>query len=203
MSGYPLLLEGRALSALVVGGGSVASRKVRSLLAAGARVRVVAPSVTDELRALGEREKNLTIEKRRFQDEDVREANLIFAATDERTTNSRIARVAREHQRLVSVSDLPTEGSFSGMAAHCAGDVVIGVSAGGVPRAAARIRDAIADRFDGRYATAIDALRSMRRRLLDTGGAAKWEQAMRTLLDERFCARVESGELTPEVDAWH
>ncbi len=203
MSGYPVLLEGRALSALVVGGGSVASRKVRSLLAAGARVRVVAPSVTDELRALGEREKNLTIEKRRFQDEDVREANLIFAATDERTTNSRIARVAREHQRLVSVSDLPTEGSFSGMAAHCAGDVVIGVSAGGVPRAAARIRDAIAERFDGRYATAIEALRSMRRRLLDTGGAAKWEQAMRTLLDERFCARVESGELTPEVDAWH
>jgi len=198
-----VLLEGRALSALVVGGGSVASRKVRSLLAAGARVRVVAPSVTDELRALGEREKNLTIEKRRFQDEDVREANLIFAATDERTTNSRIARVAREHQRLVSVSDLPTEGSFSGMAAHCAGDVVIGVSAGGVPRAAARIRDAIAERFDGRYAAAIDALRSMRRRLLDTGGAAKWEQAMRTLLDERFCARVESGELTPEVDAWH
>jgi siroheme synthase-like protein len=203
VSGYPVLLEGRALSALVVGGGSVASRKVRSLLAAGARVRVVAPSVTDELRALGEREKNLTIEKRRFQDEDVREANLIFAATDERTTNSRIARVAREHQRLVSVSDLPTEGSFSGMAAHCAGDVVIGVSAGGVPRAAARIRDAIAERFDGRYAAAIDALRSMRRRLLDTGGAAKWEQAMRTLLDERFCARVESGELTPEVDAWH
>jgi siroheme synthase-like protein len=198
-----VLLEGRALSALVVGGGSVASRKVRSLLAAGARVRVVAPSVTEELRALGEREKNLTIETRRFQDEDVRQANLIFAATDERTTNARIARVAREHQRLVSVSDLPSEGSFSGMASHCAGDVVVGVSAGGVPRAAARIRDAIAERFDGRYATAIDALRSMRRRLLDTGGAAKWEHATRTLLDERFCARVESGELTTEVDAWH
>jgi siroheme synthase (precorrin-2 oxidase/ferrochelatase) len=81
--------------------------------------------------------------------------------------------------------------------------VVIGVSAGGVPRAAARIRDAIAERFDSRYASAIDVLRSMRRRLLDTGGAAKWELAMRTLLDERFCARVESGELAAEGDAWH
>lgn len=202
MSGYPVLLEGRALSALVVGGGSVASRKARSLLAAGARVRVVAPSVTDELRELGERNKNLTIEKRRFQDQDVHAATVVFAATDERTTNSRIARVAREHHRLVSVSDLPSEGSFSSMAAHCSGDVVIGVSAGGVPRAAARIRDALAERFDGRYAMAIDALRSMRRRFLDTGGSAKWEQAMRTLLDERFCARVESGELITEVDAW-
>jgi siroheme synthase-like protein len=203
VSGYPVLLEGRALTALVVGGGSVASRKVRALLAAGARVLVVAPSVTAELHTLGEREKNLTIEKRRFQDEDVREVTLVFAATDERTTNSRIARIAREHHRLVSVSDFPTEGSFSGMAVHSSGDVVIGVSAGGVPRAAARIRDAIAERFDGRYATAIDALRSMRRRLLDTGGAVKWEQAMRTLLDEGFCARVESGTLTAEVDAWH
>lgn len=203
MSGYPVLLEARAVSALVVGGGSVASRKVRSLLAAGARVRVVAPSVTEELRELGERYKNLTIEKRRFQDQDVHDATVVFAATDERTTNSRIARVAREHHRLVSVSDLPSEGSFSSMAAHCSGDVVIGVSAGGVPRAAARIRDVLAERFDGRYAMAIDALRSMRRRLLDTGGSAKWEQAMRTLLDERFCARVESGELITEVDAWH
>ncbi|HJR66707.1 MAG TPA: NAD(P)-dependent oxidoreductase [Gemmatimonadaceae bacterium] len=203
MSGYPVLLEGTAITALVVGGGSVASRKVRGLLAAGARVLVVAPSVTEELLALGEREKNLTIEHRRFQDEDVRDVTLVFAATDERTTNSRIARIARGHHRLVSVADLPSEGSFSGMAAHCAGDVVIGVSAGGVPRAAARIRDAIAERFDGRYATAIDAVRAMRRRLLDTGGAAKWEQAMRTFLDERFCTRVESGELTAEVDAWH
>ena len=203
MSGYPVLLEGRALTALVVGGGSVASRKVRALLAAGARVRVVAPSVTEELHALGEREQNLTIEKRRFQDEDVRDVTLVFVATDERTTNARIARIARENHRLVSVSDFPTEGSFSGMASHCSGDVVVGVSAGGVPRAAARIRDAIAERFDGRYAAAIDALRSLRRRLLDTGGAAKWETAMRTLLDERFCARVEAGELTAEVDAWH
>lgn len=203
MSGYPVLLEGTAVTALVVGGGSVASRKVRALLAAGAQVRVVAPSVTDELHALAEREKNLTIEKRRFQDEDIREVILVFAATDERTTNSRIARIARAHHRLVSVSDLPSEGSFIGMAAHCSGDVVIGVSAGGVPRAAARMRDAIAERFDGRYATAIEALRSMRRRLLDTGGAATWEQAMRTFLDERFCARVESGELLAEVDAWH
>lgn len=198
-----MLLEGRALTALVVGGGSVASRKVRALLGAGARVRVVAPSVTAELHTLAERNHNLTIEKRRFQDADVREATLVFAATDERTTNSRIARIARAHHRLVSISDLPSEGNFSGMAAHCSGDVVIGVSAGGVPRAAARIRDAIAERFDGRYAIAIDALRSMRRRLLDTGGAAKWQLAMRALLDERFCTRVESGELTAEVDTWH
>ena len=202
MSGLPVLLEGSALTALVVGGGSVATRKVRALLAAGARVRVVAPSIGDELRALADREATLTIERRRFRDDDVQDVTLVFAATDERPVNSRIARIAREHHRLVTVSDSPSEGSFSGMATHRAGDIIVGVSAGGVPRAAARIRDAIAERFDDRYATAIAALRSVRRRLLDSGGEAQWETTMRRLLDDGFCARVESGALAGEADAW-
>lgn len=202
MSGYPVLLEGRAISALVVGGGRVALRKARALLATGATVRVVAPAIIDELQALRERESRLTIEPRGFEDNDVRYATLVIAATDDRATNARVAQVAREKHRLVSVADLPAEGNFVGMATHRSGDVVIGVSAGGVPRAAARIRDAIAERFDIRYASAIAVLRSLRRRLLDADGAAKWELAMNGLLDDGFCARVESGALAAEADTW-
>lgn len=202
MSGLPVLLEGSALTALVVGGGKVATRKVRALLAAGARVRVVAPSIAGELLALAGRDSNLTVEQRPFRDDDLRDVALVFAATDERSINSRIARIAREHHRLVTVADSPGEGSFSGMATHRAGDVIVGVSAGGVPRAAARIRDAIAERFDDRYATAIASLRSVRRRLLDSGGDAQWEATMHRLIDDGFCARVESGALAAEADAW-
>lgn len=202
MSGYPVLLDGEAVSALVVGGGTVASRKVRALIAAGVRVRVVAATIADELFRLAEAEPGLTIEQRRFEDEDVGNATLVFAATDERGTNARVARLAREQHRLVSVSDAPGEGSFSGMAIHRSGDIVIGVSAGGVPRAAARIRDAIAERFDQRYAIAVAALRSVRRRLLGKGGAPSWHSAMQELIDDRFCSRVESGALVAEADAW-
>lgn len=202
MSGLPVLLEGEALTALVVGGGGVASRKVRALIAAGARVRVVATTIAAELHELAEREPRLTIQQRRFEDDDLHNATLVVAATDERATNARIARLAREHYRLVSVSDVPEEGSFTGMAVHRAGDVVIGVSAGGVPSAAARIRDAIAERFDERYATAIAAIRSARRRLLNAGSAAEWRRAMPVLIDDRFCSRVESGALAAEADAW-
>jgi siroheme synthase-like protein len=202
VSGYPVLLEGRAITALIVGGGTVASRKVRALLATGARVRVIAPVIAEELRTLGEQDANLTIEHRRFRADDVRDATLVFAATDDRATNSRVARIARAQHRPVSVADLPGEGSFTGMATHRSGDVIIAVSAGGVPRAAARIRDAIAERFDERYAAAIAALRTVRRRLLDTGSEGGWEQATRRLLDERFCARVESGALAAEADSW-
>jgi len=47
----PLFLNLTGRSVLLVGGGPVATSKLRPLLAAGARVRVVAPDVTEELAA--------------------------------------------------------------------------------------------------------------------------------------------------------
>jgi siroheme synthase-like protein len=202
VSGYPVLLDGRAINALVVGGGRVALRKVRDILAAGGRVRVIAPSLIEDLALLDGPAQNLTIVRRRFRDGDIDDATLVIAATDDRSVNARVARVARARGRLVSVTDAPAEGTFTGMAAHRTGDVVIGVSAGGVPRAAARIRDAIAERFDDRYAEAITAVRAVRRRLIDAGESGRWKRAMGGLLDDRFCARVESGAFVKEADAW-
>jgi siroheme synthase-like protein len=171
-------------------------------LAADASVRVVAPEVSEELQQLSEREPRLTIQRRRFEEADVRRASLIIAATDDRATNARVAKVAREQHRLVNVVDSADEGSFTGMATHRSGDLVVAVSAGGVPRAAARIRDGIAERFDRRYANAVAALGTMRRRMLNAGRGREWKRAMDRLVDERFCSRVESGALAAEVDAW-
>jgi precorrin-2 dehydrogenase / sirohydrochlorin ferrochelatase len=202
VSGYAVLIEGRTITALVVGGGRVALRKVRTLIGTGAIVRVVAPTIIGELETLSEREPRLTLDRHRFRHNDLRDATLVIAATDDRRTNARVAQIAREQHRLVSVADLPTEGNFVGMATHRSGDVVIGVSAGGVPGAAARIRNAIAERFDTRYDRAIEALRTLRRRLLDAGDAGKWRVAMSHLIDDTFCARVESGALAAEADTW-
>jgi siroheme synthase-like protein len=202
VSGYPVLLDGRSINALVVGGGRVALRKVRDVIAAGGRVRVVAPSLVNDLIALQRETTNLTIVRRRFRDADIGDATLVIAATDDRSVNARVAQLAREQHRLVNVTDVPAEGTFTGMAAHRSGDVVIGVSAGGVPRAAARIRDAIAERFDDRYAEAVAAVRAVRRRLIDAGEASRWKGAMGGLLDDSFCARVESGTFAKEADAW-
>ena len=50
--GFPVTLRLSGRPVLVVGGGSVATRKVRALVDAGAHVTVVAPAVADELRAI-------------------------------------------------------------------------------------------------------------------------------------------------------
>jgi siroheme synthase (precorrin-2 oxidase/ferrochelatase) len=88
------------------------------------------------------------------------------------------------------------------MAVHRSGALVVGVSAGGVPGAAARIRDAIAERFDGRYARALERLASVRRSWLGRGERARWRGLARGVVDGEFCRSVEENSLDEKVTSW-
>ena len=202
MSAYPLVLEGDAIEALIVGGGGVAVRKARALLAAGARLRVVAESPSEAMRAVARGEARCTLVQRGYAAGDVADATLVIAATDRRDVNARVAADARAAGRLVNVADDPAAGNCATAAVHRAGDLVIAVSAGGVPSAAARVRDALAARFDARYGAVVGALGTLRRRLLDAGDRDAWHRALDALVTDDFCARVERGELGEEVAAW-
>jgi siroheme synthase-like protein len=202
VSGIPVVLRAERLSALVVGGGTVAARRAGALAEGGARVRIVAPEVCDELVQLAERERSVTIARRPYATGDLGDATLVIAATDDRAVNARVAGDALAAQRLVNVADAPEEGNCIVAAAHRAGDLVIGVAAGGVPGAAARVRDAIAARFDGRYADAVGRLGELRRRLLGAGGRDEWRRAAGELVSADFCDAVERGELAGRVSGW-
>jgi siroheme synthase-like protein len=201
VSGFPILVEGSAIRALIVGAGSVASRKAAVLLEAGAHVRVVAPAVGDPMRAIVNAGR-VELAQRRYVKGDIADAQLVVAATDDRAVNAEVAGDARAAGRLVNVADVPTDGSFSTMATHRAGALVIGVSAGGVPGAAARVRDAIAARFDSRYSRALAELTAVRRALLDQGEGDTWRARAADLLDDGFCEAVERGSVETQVAAW-
>jgi siroheme synthase-like protein len=201
VSGLPILVEGSAVRALLVGGGTVASRKAAVLLAAGVQLRVVAPIITHELRAMAATGRVELVE-RRYARGDVGDAQLVVAATDDRAVNAAVLADAHAASRLVNVADAPADGSFSTMATHRAGDLVIGVTAGGVPGAAARIRDAIAARFDGRYGRALAELAALRRRLLDRGEGETWRRRAAETFNGEFCDAVETGTLADRVASW-
>lgn len=202
MSGYPLVLEGTRIDALVVGGGRVAERKVRALVASGARVRVVAPAFTDGLHALAASADRLTLVARAYEHGDVGDALLVIAATNDTALNQCVARDAHHAVRLVNVADDPDTGNCVTVATHHAGDLVIAVSAGGVPSAAARIRDCLAQSIDSRYAEAVDALARLRRTLLARGEREAWRRAVDALVTDRFCDEVERGTFADEVSRW-
>ena len=201
MSTIPLLVEFSGLRVLIVGGGAVATRKARQFAAAGALVRVVAPQTSPELEQII-LEYDLQLDARAYADGDVADAQLVVAATNDRRVNERIAQDVAAENRMVNVSDLSDGGMFAVMATHRRGGMTIGVSAGGVPAAAVRIRNAIAERFDARYADALNALTALRRAMLARGDTAGWRARSEELVGEDFCDAVESGSLNERLAEW-
>ena len=201
MSLYPLMVEGSALFAVVVGGGSVATRKVKALLDAGAKVRVVATEAGSDLLDLASRLRiELVLEA--YSRDYLSDASLVVAATNDAAVNTRIAEDARGLGRLVNVVTAPSDGNCITPAVYRSGEVVVAVSAGGVPDAAARIRDAIGQRLDQRYADAVQSLSALRRELIDGGERDRWTSAAAALIGDDFCDRVDSGRFAEAMREW-
>lgn len=200
MSDFPIALHGERIKAVIVGGGNVGTRKARALLDAGAQVTVVAPELSAELEDMA-RARKITVVRGEYASHHIGGATLVIAATSSREINGQIAIDARANGQLVNITDHPDEGNFHTMAVHRSGEVTIAVSSGGVPGAAARIRDAIAERFDSRYERAVSVLRGLRTRSL-ANGDERWPEAASTLLGRDFCDSVENGTFADRVNSW-
>lgn len=196
------MLDGERFVALVVGGGTVAERKTRQLLGSGARVTVVAPEIDVVLDTIAAVERRLTLVKRGYESTDLERANIVVAATSNAALNASIARDALARGRLVNVVDDPAAGNFITCAIHRAGDLTIGVSAGGVPAVASAIAADLGRRFDSRYERAITALRSLRDRLLGSGKRQDWKRASDDLIGSNFIADVEADRIEAKVASW-
>jgi siroheme synthase-like protein len=191
VSVLPLMLDGSKLAALVVGGGAVASRKVRALLDGGALVTVVAPVIEEALARLATSESRLMLRHEGYDASHIGSAMIVIAATNDPDVNARVAADATRLGRLVNVVDRPDTGNFVTPAVHRAGDLVIAVGTGGVPGAAAAIRDEVAQRFDDRYAAAIADIHKLRDRLIASGQSEAWRAIASDVFGD-FCAKVES-----------
>ncbi|WP_440065893.1 uroporphyrinogen-III C-methyltransferase [Streptosporangium sp. OZ121] len=142
MSPYLLGLRLSGRRVLVVGGGRVAQRRVPALLDAGALVTIVSTSVThalDDLIATG----RVTWETRRYQVGDVDGAWLVQACTNDRAVNAAVAAEA-EAKRIwcVRADDKDASAAWT-PASGKVDEISVAITAGGDPRRAAGIRDAV------------------------------------------------------------
>lgn len=136
MTYYPIFLDLAGKPVLVVGAGKVALRKTKGLLEAGASVTVVAPRAEQEFAHLA-----VTLRSRRFRVADMDGAVLVFAATDDRRVNHRVAEAAARRGIPVNVADAPSECAFIVPARITRGNLQIAISTGGEsPRLAATLR---------------------------------------------------------------
>ena len=105
MSYLPLFIETTGKKCLIVGGGKVASRKLIPILKSKMKVTLISPEVIEEIELNFQKNKNLKIIKRKFEPEDIEGQFLIIAATNEKTTNQKIAKLSKDNNILVNMAE--------------------------------------------------------------------------------------------------
>ncbi len=162
-----LVLEGKAV--VVVGGGAVASRKVEDLLAAKAKVTVVAPRVCGRIAELA-REKLVLLHSRPYGTEDLEGASVVIAATGDEAVNARVAQDAVERNVPVNVVDRPALCTFTVPATVCRGDLTLAVATEGrCPALAGILREELEQRYGPEYASLLDLFGELRARMISLG----------------------------------
>jgi siroheme synthase-like protein len=134
----PLFLKLAGKTVLVVGAGPVAERKIESLLEAGARVRVVAPEATESVKRLAS-EGRVEWRARGFDDADVDDVWLVFAATSDAAVQAQVARATTTRRIFcVAVDDPANASAYSGALVRRP-PFTIAISSGGATPALTRL----------------------------------------------------------------
>jgi len=166
MQTYPVFALIAGKPCLVVGGGSVAARKVQDLLAAGARVTVVSPALTPGLAALAAKGEIRHLQAD-FQKEQVEGMALVIGATDDQEVNAQVSAAAQARGIWVNIVDQPDLCTFIVPAQVRRGELTLAISTGGAsPALARKIREELELHFGPEYGHYLVLLQAVRSQLL-------------------------------------
>lgn len=138
MNYLPIFVQIKQRPCLVVGGGSIAARKVALLRKAEGAVTVVAPELCSELSQLAA-EGKIQHKAKTFSADDMAESVLVIAATNQRDVNQQVSALAHEKKLPVNVVDNPDLCSFIMPSMIDRSPVQIAISTGGTSPVLARM----------------------------------------------------------------
>lgn len=181
---YALSLNLTGRKCLVVGGGRVAERKVKSLLECNAKVTVVSPEATDILKELAQAGK-IGYEAREYCEDDLEQVFVAISATDSQELNRKVAQDCFARNIPINVVDDPEYCSFIVPAVVRRGDLTISISTGGKsPALAKKIRQELEQQYGNEYAILLEYLGRARELVLAQVPCQKQrEEKFRRLVD--------------------
>ena len=163
---YPVNLDIQNRNCLVVGGGSVGTRKVLTLLKCGARVTVVSPEMSERLEKL-EPSAALTLKKRAYRSSDLDGIFLVIGATDDEPLNRKISADAENRNTLCNIADRPEVCNFILPSIVQRDDLVITISTSGrSPALAKKLRQTLEGQFGEEYGKLLKLMGAVRKKLL-------------------------------------
>jgi precorrin-2 dehydrogenase / sirohydrochlorin ferrochelatase len=187
---YPVSLVVAGKRCVVVGGGSVAARKASGLVDAGAHVIVVAPDISEVIRALP-----VELVERPYESSDLEQAWLVMAATNDPEVNRRVHADGQTARVWVNAADEPEACAFTLPAVLRRGPVTVAVSTGGhSPALAGWLRDQVGDLLGPEIGKLAEML-SEARDQLQAAGRSTEELDWRRALDSDMLELIKSGQV--------
>ncbi len=196
-----LRVEGK--KTLVIGGGTLSERKVRSLMRHQAEVTIISETFTPTLRDLGNQGKVTLVEQRLEKESTqlrthIRDSALVFAATNDRTLNQLVSKLARESRVLVCAVDMPEICDFYSPAVFQKGSIRVGICTDGKSPIISKV---LKERLSAQV-TEIDSLnlevqhhaRELAKRKINDSAVRK-DTLYRILNDPGIHMKLESGKL--------
>jgi len=178
---YPITLQLRGKKVVIVGGGSVAQRKLSSLLESEAEITIISPEISFDVPL------NVKWIERCFLPEDVVGAFLVIAATNSKETNQAVKKSVNEYQ-LLNIADDPEQSNFHLPSTLRRGGLSIAISTSGAsPILARKIRRNLEKDFDDHYGAYIEFLFNARERILNEVTDKEGKKALlEEITDDRF-----------------
>ncbi len=163
---YPVYLDIQNRKCLVVGGGSVGTRKVMTLMDCGASVTVVSPDFTTQLFQLADT-RAIKLKKRPYRSSDLDGMFLVIGATNNEELNRQISEDAQRLNKLCNIADKPEACNFILPSFINRGDLIIAISTSGKsPALAKKLRKDLENEFGQEYAEFLRLMGVIRQRLL-------------------------------------
>ena len=195
---YPLNLELAGRSCAIIGGGQVACRKAKGLLAAGAQVTVIAPELTGSLQELA-RQDRISWRPEGYQRGMLQAIRplLVFATADDKAANDAAIAEAKELGALVNAAADPEQTDFHVPSRIERGDLLLTVSTGGGSPAFSRLlRERLEQEYPngfGDFLVRLSRLRQTVKRM--PGGSREHERLWRQALTQHVIDLVRAGQL--------
>lgn len=195
---YPINLELAGKRVLIVGGGQVAERKAKGLLAAGAVVTIIAPDVTDALAALAQAGRLAWVQGALVAGQVTeRKPLLVFCTARDAAANALAAKEARAVGALVNEAVRPEGTDFTVPARIRRGDFLLTVSTGGVSPALSRaLRARLEEEFPPAFGDWLNLLGQIRAEMKEKLKTSEARQSFwRAALHSRVLDLVRDGQL--------
>jgi precorrin-2 dehydrogenase / sirohydrochlorin ferrochelatase len=185
MAKYPIFLDLNGRRVVIIGGGTVATRKAETILGTGARLVVVAPHIDDTLRKVCAKTKTELIESK-YSKDYIGGAALVIAATNDEALNKQIYKDCQQLEILCNVVDSPALCDFYVPAVVQRGDLQIAIGTdGNCPSYAGHLRKKLENIFTEKHGEFLVLLEAIRGFVIDkTADASERKAIMGKLADD-------------------